>query len=256
LLARKVRGVHSVSTYVQRTVERDFLEPEGLSVAQTIIPSFREDEPEERAQRREPAGSVPLEPYLAQLPEEPFILFVGALRVVKGMGHLLAAYRRLEAPPPLALIGTVEADTPRDLPPGVHLLQDFPHPAVLAAWDRCLFGVLPSLWPEPLGSVVYEGMSRGKAVIGTRPGGHTDLIVDGVTGLLIPQGDTDALENTMRALIGSGELRERLGLAARERARQFTARVAVPRFEQIYRRLASGQASETNERVALPLGRR
>jgi glycosyltransferase involved in cell wall biosynthesis len=127
---------------------------------------------------------------------------------------------------------------------------------VLAAWERCLFGVLPSLWPEPLGSVVYEGMSRGKAVIGTRPGGHTDLIVDGVTGLLIPQGDTDALENTMRALIGSGELRERLGQAARERARQFTARVAVPRFEQIYRQLAAGQASEANERVALPLGRR
>jgi glycosyltransferase involved in cell wall biosynthesis len=169
---------------------------------------------------------------------------------------LLIAYHRLENPPPLVLIGTMEADTPRDMPPGVHVLQDLPHPAVLAAWDRCLFGVMPSLWPEPLGSVVYEGMSRGKAVIGTKPGGHTDLIIDGLTGLLIGQGDTDALENTMRALIVNAHLRERLGEAGRQRARQFVARAAVPRFEKIYGDLVERELERAHERNALPLGRR
>ena len=115
----------------------------------------------------------------------------------------------------------------------------------MAAWERSSFGVLPSLWPEPLGSVVYEGMSKGKAVIGTTPGGHTDMIVDGETGFLIPAGDIDALITAMQKLIDNPELCRQLGRAGLERARSFRAEVAVPRFEEFYLRLIqdSGKAS-------------
>ena len=118
---------------------------------------------------------------------------MGALRREKGVEILLESYKRLEHPPPLVLIGTREPDSPGELPPGTTLLTDAPHAAVLAAWDRALFGVLPSLLPEPLGTVVCEGMTRGKAVIGTRPGGHSDVLTDGVTGLVVPSGDTASL---------------------------------------------------------------
>ena len=64
-----------------------------------------------------------------------------------------------------------------------------------------MFGVAPSLWPEPFGSVVHEGMSRGRALIGTTPGGHADMIEHGVTGLLVPAGDAAALREAMRSLI-------------------------------------------------------
>jgi glycosyltransferase involved in cell wall biosynthesis len=182
------------------------------------------------------------------------MLFVGALRLVKGLKPLLAAYERLEAPPPLVLIGTVEADTPRAFPPGAVVLEKFPHAAVMAAWDRCLFGVLPSLWPEPLGSVVYEGMSRGKAVIGTTPGGHTDMIVEGESGYLVPAGDVPALAAAMRRLLAQPELREKFGRAGRARARLFTAEVAVPHFEQVYRRLVTEASGQFHENQSLPLG--
>jgi len=165
---------------------------------------------------------------------------------VKGINQLLEAYARLASPPPLVLIGTFEFDSPREFPPGVIVLENLPHHAVMAAWERCLFGVIPSLWPEPLGSVVYEGMSRGKAVIGTAPGGHTDMIVHGETGLLVPSGDVDALTQAMTELIDQAELRERLGNAARERARLFTASVAVPQFERFYQYVidrSSGRAA-------------
>jgi glycosyltransferase involved in cell wall biosynthesis len=159
--------------------------------------------------------------------------------------QLLAAYEKLDAPPPLVLIGTKEHDTPREFPRGVVVLENFPHKAVMAAWYRALFGVIPSLWPEPLGSVVYEGMSRGKAMIGTTPGGHTDMIIDHKTGLLVPQGDTDALANAMRELLDHPGLREQLGEAARERAQLFTAAVVVPRFEQLYHQLVNRSAGRT-----------
>lgn len=230
LLTRKLSGVHSISTYVEQIVGRDFLG--GARIVKEIIPSFQEDD-REMERCAEPA----IQSYLEQLPSEPFILFVGALRRVKGLEQLLTAYERLDSPPPLVLIGTVERDTPRVFPGGAVVLQNFPHQAVMAAWERALFGVIPSLWPEPLGSVVYEGMSRGKAMIGTKPGGHTDMIVNGETGLLVPQGDVDALAAAMRELLSDGALRERLGEAARERATLFTAEVVIPRFEQLYQQL-------------------
>lgn len=246
LLKNKIHGVHSISRYVQEIMDRDFWEAretdrvrEEKNVLETVIPSFQETEKPDRSSVQE------LDDYLSRLPDQPFILFVGAFRRVKGVHLLLDAYRQLHAPPPLVMIGTIEFDTPPSIPPGVVVLQNFPHQAVMAAWERSSFGVLPSLWPEPLGSVVYEGMSKGKAVIGTTPGGHTDMIVDGETGFLIPAGDIDALITAMQKLIDNPELCRQLGRAGLERARSFRAEVAVPRFEEFYLRLIqdSGKAS-------------
>jgi glycosyltransferase involved in cell wall biosynthesis len=170
---------------------------------------------------------------LEQLPREPFILFVGALRRVKGVPELLAAYESLAAPPPLVLVGTLEPDTPT-IPTNVEVLTDLPYEAVLRAWDRSLFGVMPSLLGEPFGTVVCEAMSRGKAVIGTTPSGHTDMITNGATGLLVPRGDVALLAHAMQTLIDQPELREHLAEAARARASEFTAEVSLPRIERLY----------------------
>ena len=238
LLRRKVHGIHAISAYTQEVTRRDFLGEQvpaaarPRSVVEAIIPSFREDE---TAQVTMP--DVLVQQYLKQLPEEKFILYVGALRRVKGVYQLLDAYTRLDTPPPLVLIGTLEQDSPQDYPAGVIVLQNFPHVAVMSAWDNSLFGVTPSLGAEPLGSVVYEGMSRGKAVIGTIPGGHSDMIVDGETGLLVPAGDVEALTEAMRKLLAYPEWREQLGQAARERSYLFTASVVVPQFENFYQRV-------------------
>lgn len=252
LLQRKVTGFHSVSTYTQSVTRRDFMDERavpGRPMAHTVIPSFQENDNTDI-----PPSVTGLESYIEQLPSTPYILFVGALRLVKGLKPLLAAYEQLTNPPPLVLIGTVESDTPRDFPPGVIVLQNFPHRAVLAAWDRCVFGVLPSLWAEPLGSVVYEGMSRGKAVIGTTPGGHTDIIVDGETGLLVPAGDVAALRAAMQLLLTQPDLREQFGRAGRLRSKLFTARIAVPKFEQAYRQLVALKHGQTPETHSIPLG--
>lgn len=230
LLRRKASGVHSVSRYVHDMVERDFVDDRIAGIPHEVIPSFTEAMPPLEAPE-DPA----LTPYLRQLPDEPYILFVGELRTEKGLDVLLGAYRAQTDPPPLVMIGPRTSDTPSQLPPGVHMLHDFPHPAVIAAWRHALFGVTPSLWPEPLGSVVYEGMSLGRAMIGTVPGGHADMITDGVSGRLVPAGDLDALTQAMRQLLEDPATRERFGTAARAQAATFVAAVAVPRFEALYR---------------------
>lgn len=226
LLERRMTGLHSVSHFVDEMMGRDFIRSEaGASVPRKVIPSFRIEDPE------------PRDPdLLAKLPAGPFILFVGALRPLKGLDVLLRAYEQLDSPPALVLVGTREPDTP-SIPAGVVTLDGLPHSAVLAAWERSLFGVMPSRWPEPLGSVVHEAMSRGRAVIGTRPGGHEDMIDDGESGLLVPSGDVRSLRDAMQRLIEDAPYRDRLGARAAERADEFTAERVVPQFEALYRQL-------------------
>jgi glycosyltransferase involved in cell wall biosynthesis len=62
-----------------------------------------------------------------QLPADGFLLYVGDLRTEKGIHVLFEAYGRLEDAPPLVLIGKVWPDSPRSLPPNVHLLTDWPN---------------------------------------------------------------------------------------------------------------------------------
>ena len=255
LLRRKATALHAVSSYVDQTLQRD--------VAHGRIPSYviHDSVADPRLGQDDPIVDEGLRPWTDRLPERPYILFVGALREVKGVTHLLDAYRRLHDPPPLVLIGTVERDGPAELPEGIVFIEDAPHALMPVAWDRSLFGVLPSLFPEPFGTVVVEAMSRGKAVIGTAPGGHVDLLEDGATGLLVPPGDVDALVAAMRRLLADEHLRVALGDSARRRAEDFSADATLPRLERLLLMLAggdNGSADVADRPVArnatLPLG--
>ncbi len=235
LLRRKVTRVHSISRYVAGMIEQE-LRP---SAPITIVPNFGED------LSAEPVD----EEILSRLPEQPFILFVGALRRVKGIVELCEAYQQLDRPPPLVLAGPPAPDTPESFPPGVTVMHSVPLPTVMAMWDRALFGVFPSKWPEPLGNVVYEAMSRGRAVIGTRPGGHEDMVEDGETGLLVGAGDVDELTAAMSRLIDDAGLRERLGERARERSRAFTVEAVLPELERLYLETAGVLAGEPQHKA-------
>jgi glycosyltransferase involved in cell wall biosynthesis len=224
LLARKMTGLHSVSAYVRDVTVEHMRVPEG-DLVEVTIPSFQE---------APSSDGIDVDGWLSRLPAEPFILFVGAFRKVKGLETLFDAYRQLDSPPPLVLMGTYERDSPADFPPEAIVLTDVPNAAVMASWDKAMFGVMPSLWPEPLGATVAEGMSRGRPVIGTQLGGHADMLTD-AAGMLVPQGDVEALRRAMERLIADPALREEMGRAAAERARSFRAENILPRFEEAYR---------------------
>lgn len=222
LLRRRLTAIHSVSHYVAERIDPYLKGPDVIS---RVIPNFHEDT------RREVVDAEILD----RLPDRPFILYVGAFRRIKGIEELLVAHASLEEPPPLVMVGTRATDTPQPFPPpGVTVIEDVPHATVMAMWERALFGVLPTKAPEALGNVVHEAMSRGRPMVGTRPGGQEDMISDGENGLLVPGGDSIALAAAMRRLIDDQELRERMGVRARERAVDFTPEAVMPQLEQLY----------------------
>jgi glycosyltransferase involved in cell wall biosynthesis len=226
LIRRRATATQSCSSFAEAMV-LSRLDPRGDARwrRRYVIPDFR-DQPG--------AASLP-----DGLPAEPFILYVGALRDIKGVRVLVEAYEMLAAPrPPLVMIGSRAPETASSFPDGVTVLPPVSNASVLAAWDRALFGVAPSVLAEPLGNVVHEAMSRGKPVIGTTPGGHADMIDDGVNGMLVPGGDVGALTSAMSELVSDGDLRARLGSAAAPAAEAFSAVEVFPRFAAMFEREA------------------
>jgi glycosyltransferase involved in cell wall biosynthesis len=199
----------------------------------------------------------PADPALvAQLPEGEFMLFVGAFGHYKGVDVLLDAYRRLDDPPPLVLIGYETTEYPvrtTDVPTGVRILKNWDHDAVMAAWRRAAVGLVPSVWEEPFGIVALEAMATRTPVIASRIGGLTDIVQDGETGLLVAPGDADALAGAMRRLIGDPALRRRMGELGSERVGRYRERAVIPRYERIYADVV-GSATRWSDAPASPRG--
>ncbi len=185
------------------------------------------------------------DPRLAQLPDQPFVLYFGDVTEDKGAWELAEAYRTLEDPPPLVLIGRCYIDELMNRP-GVHVMGAWPHPLAIEALRRSLFSVAPSLWPEPFGLVALEAAAAGKPIVATATGGLRDIVVDGETGLLVPPEDRAALAAALQKLISGAGLRERLGTAAKQQAAKFSPESIVPQFEQAYELALETHGANTN----------
>lgn len=247
-LAARVDAVHYCSRYVQEGVSHHLLQdmPERGRPVERVIGGFHTP----------PTGPGDAK-VLAQLPSVPYILFVGALRRVKGVEDLLDAYGRLRDAPPLVLIGPRTPDTPAAVLAHSHVLPSSSYDTVAAAWQGAIFGVAPSRLAEPFGNVVHEAMSWGRPVIGTAPSGMTDMIEPGVNGLLVPPGNPAALADAMSRLLDDEPLRRRLADEAVVSAARFTPERIVPEFESLYRAAISHsdarRAGPSNGRVPDPV---
>jgi glycosyltransferase involved in cell wall biosynthesis len=70
---------------------------------------------------------------------------------------------------------------------------------------------------DSLPIAITEGMSFGKPAVVTDVGGVREMVTDGVTGLVVPMHDPDALAAGVLRLLGNAETARRLGAAARDR---------------------------------------
>ncbi len=191
-----------------------------------VIPNFVADDLEKVSN-----GTHPL---LGQLPEDDYLLFVGAMGRGKGEDVLLRAYAGISRKVPLVLIGRPTTDLARHVPSNVLLLQSWPRAAVMSAWKRSTIALIPSRSFDSCPTVALEAMAMGRPIVATRIGGLPDIVVDGETGLLVPPDDEWALQQAIQHLIDNPELREQMGAKARQRVITFQAKTVIPRIEQVY----------------------
>ncbi len=178
-------------------------------------------------------------------PFDPEILLVGTLLPSKGHELVLRALRHLRPSFPqlqCRIIGEgpdrvrFEALV-RELGIGqqVQFVGQQSRSEVAEAMRRCSVFVLPSR-NEGLGCVYLEAMSCGKAVIGCQGQGIDEVIEHRKNGWLVPAEGLDELVQGLTALLGSPELRTRIGTAARQTILEgFTLSHQAQQLAKIYR---------------------
>ncbi len=156
----------------------------------------------------------------------PVLVNVGALVPHKGQKFLIdavAAVRRSVPDAQLVIFGEGELRSAleaqireRDLQKNV-VLAGFREDVLALTKSADLF-VMSSI-TEGLGSTVLDAMAMGLAVVGTRAGGIPEAVEDGVTGVLVPPGQSDALADALVRLLADPERRRRMGAAGQARVR-------------------------------------
>jgi len=92
-----------------------------------------------------------------------------------------------------------------------------------------------SVIPEPLGQVIAQGMAAGKPVVATRGGGASEIVQDGVTGLLVPAKDHIALAAAILSLLRDPEEAEMMALRGQKSAIENFAEASITRrVEAVY----------------------
>lgn len=175
--------------------------------------------------------------------EAPLVLALGRLHPNKGFDVLLQALARLpDCYLWLAGAGPLEAKLRSQADAlGVARRVRFLgwRESVGALYRSADLFVCPSRL-EPLGNVVIEAWAHGTPVIAAAAQGPSDLIRDGVDGVLAPVDDADGLAAAMARVLNSPELAAALVGAGREAyQRDFTEQAVVAGYLDFFERITS-----------------
>jgi glycosyltransferase involved in cell wall biosynthesis len=132
-----------------------------------------------------------------------------------------------------------ERIAPRQARLGVRIHAAIPRAALWAAMSRAAVVLNPVYWEEPFGMVAAEAQACGTPVVAFRRGGLTEVIEDGVTGFLVPPGDTQAAVEA----VGRTDTISRA--ACRSRAeRHLDLEQSLDEHERVYRQMTGPTAVE------------
>lgn len=184
----------------------------------------------------------------ASAPDRLRVIFLGRLSPEKGVDILLRAWamlnkngrdaptaRPLQVPvgpgaaeprPGPALTCVIIGDGPEratleglanelGISSSVRFLGALPREEALRELAGADLLVFPSLWYETFGLTILEAASQGVPAVATNIGGQSSLVQDGITGRLVPPGDSAALAASLRELLSDPAALRRMGAAAR-----------------------------------------
>ncbi len=130
---------------------------------------------------------------------------------------------------------TREQIDPRRGWPGVTVHQGVPRSSLWEAMARAAVVLCPARWDEPFGLAAAEAQACGSPVVAFRRGGLQEVIVDGVTGFLVPPDDVRAAAGAVSTVAGISRP------ACREHAEgRLDLELSLAAHERLYRRVSGG----------------
>ena len=104
---------------------------------------------------------------------------------------------------------------------------------------------------ESFGMAALESQACGTPVVASRVGGLPYVVQDKVSGLLVPDDDSQALATALTQLLADTQLDQRLGQQAMLRAEQFTWRAIANQITQVYEDVTAPMLQELPATEAL-----
>lgn len=155
------------------------------------------------------------------------VLYVGTVEEYKGVGVLIAAFKKVASEFPHAQLmivgeGAQKSQYEQDVAHAglsykVHFRDRVPVTRLLALYDEADVVVAPHVWIEPFGRTVAEAMARQKIVVAANCGGPAEMITEGKNGVLFSRGSVTALHDALRRVFSLKDIdRRALAAAARE----------------------------------------
>jgi phosphatidylinositol alpha-mannosyltransferase len=179
------------------------------------------------------------------------ILFVGRQEKRKGLPYLLEAYARLKTEmPKLRLIivgpdGGIRPACQRYI--SQHDVKDVvftdfvPYEDLPRYYKTGDVFCAPNTGQESLGLIILEAMAAGTPIVASRIEGFSDVLTDGVHGLLVPPRDSDALYAAIKRLLSDAAMREVMAQAGARQAQKYSWEEISGRVLQYYQETASSR---------------
>lgn len=214
LTAETANLVFAPSRTTAAEIERDY-----RVTPVRVLPNVTEVPAESHEAHEVPADSGGVEP-------PGYLLFVGRLRIRKGVEVLLAALEALShRHPPVRLLVAGDGEhrralealtTALGLAPSVRFLGRCSPEEVRRLLGSAQTLVVPSLY-EGMPLVILEAMAAGVPVIASAVSGIPEVVVDGVTGWLVPPEDPEVLAQALAQALDDPDEARRRGQAGRRR---------------------------------------
>ena len=171
------------------------------------------------------------------------ILFVGRPEERKGLPILLTAFNALveHVPCRLTVIGAEREDVLRyvadpDLLRFMDIRGRVSREELWAQLHRADLLCAPSLSGESFGMVLTEAFAAGTPVIASAIAGYSDVVSDGVDGLLVPPGDPQRLAEELQRVHFEPERLQEMGEAARRSAQRYAWPRVADQVTAVYER--------------------
>lgn len=195
--------------------------------------------------RTSPTPSSPVSAARQAAGQRPVLLNIGRLVGYKGQRFLIEALRHVDAHAWLVGSGPLRADleaaaAAAGVTDRVRFWGEVDDAWLPDLLHACDVFVLSSITPnEAFGLVQVEAMACAKPVISCRlTSGVPYVNQDGITGLVVPPADTEALAMAIKKLCADPGLRARMGEAGRARAQaEFSLDIMVQRYWNLFQRL-------------------
>jgi phosphatidylinositol alpha-mannosyltransferase len=190
--------------------------------------------------------------------DELRVAFVGRAEERKGLPVLLAAFGALveHVPCRLTVIGAEREDVLRYLPdPELLRFVDLPgRVSGTELWQTLHDSDLlcaPSLSGESFGMVLTEAFAAGTPVVASNIAGYSDVVTDGVDGVLVPPADPQRLAEELQRAHHEPERLRAMGEAARHSAQRYAWSHVADRVTGVYERaLEAPRPASAGERAA------